>query len=356
MKPGWPARYVGGDESHGKGSFGWVAVSPYNNTLYDPTPSSRALGVVLDVATAGLSMFRARHVPQQYQPVARVGFALATGVVGVGVLLNDRELARMSPAVVAGLGVGAAGLMYATWSLNNKWDNWLDRALEKMGVPVPEVVVGLACFVALRSQEAIERRVARKKFEKLMSESQGEPVERVFDMPAALADLLTGFADPALNPCPGAADALVSQVKVASLCSWDESVDELLDLGDVQANLTVTGRAQFDGAGPEELTGLPQGVERMRPAEHTYPVYARLEKEEAVHALRIVVHAGLIQSLHCEREVAPGVTSDFVPEPTGEGDEYSCNTPGCCAEGASLREFMDAFRAGRVQFVSEFAD
>ncbi len=274
----------------------------------DDVPPSRALDRVLDLANAGLSAVRSHHVPAKYQTALRLGTSLATGLVAAGYVLNTRDICRTSAGTIAGLGAATAALTYATWGLSDRLDKVVDRRLRAWGIPAPEVATGLAAFIALRAFSAWEER-QESDFEWMAV--AGEGYER--DLPSALRDFLTGFARPELNLTPGAAQALAAQVQVLRATIYvpsDQDFPNFLD--DCYLELTLPADAD---------------VSLMTPRTHTYPVYARATFNGVEHRLNLEVHEGYASELQL-----------------AEFDE----------ESPTLSEWITAYRAGAVEFISEF--
>lgn len=274
----------------------------------DNVPPSRALDRVLDLATAGLSAVRTHHVPAKYQPALRLGTSLATGLVVAGYALNTRDVCRTSAGTIAGLGTATAALTYATWGLSDRLDKAVDRRLRTWGIPVPEVATGLAAFIALRAFSAWEER-QESDFDWMAV--AGEGYER--DLPSDLRDFLTGFAHPELNLTPGAAQALATQIPVLRATIYAPSDQEPLKfLDDCYLELTLPSDAD---------------VSVMTPRTQTYPVYARASFNGVEHRLNLEVHEGHASELSL-----------------AEFDE----------ESPTLSDWMSAYRAGAVEFISEF--
>lgn len=274
----------------------------------DNVPPSRALDRVLDVATAGLSAVRSHHVPAKYQPALRLGTSLATGLVAAGYALNTRDVCRISGGTIAGLGTATAALTYATWGLSDRLDKAVDRRLRAWGIPAPEVATGLAAFIALRAIAAWEE---RQESDFGWMAVAGEGYER--DLPSDLRYFLTGFAHPELNLTPGAAQALATQIPVLRATIYDSSdQDQLKFLDDCYLELTLPSDA---------------GVSVITPRTQTYPVYARASFSGVEHRLNLEVYEGHASALSL-----------------AEFDE----------ESPTLSEWMSAYRAGAVEFISEF--
>ncbi|WP_347031293.1 hypothetical protein [Brevibacterium paucivorans] len=269
----------------------------------DDVPPSRALGRVLDLATAGLCTVRTHHVPAKYQPALRFGASLAAGLVAAGSALNTRGICRTSAGTIAGLGTATAALTYATWGLSDRLYKAVDGRLRTWGIPVPEVATGLAAFIALRALAAWEERQESDFGWMAVAEEDYE-----CDLSNDLRDLLTGFAHPELNLTPGAAQALAAQIPVlrATLCGPSVS------LGDDYLALSL----------PPHLD-----VNLITPRTQTYPVYARATFNGVEHRLDLVVHEGHASALS-----------------VADND----------AELPSLAEWISAYRAGAVEFISEF--
>lgn len=276
----------------------------------DDVPPSRALDRVLDIANAGLSAVRSHHVPAKYQPALRLGTSLATGLVAAGYVLNTRDICRTSAGTIAGLGAATAALTYATWGLSDRVDKAVDRRLRAWGIPAPEVATGLAAFIALRAFSAWEER-QESDFEWMAV--AGEGYER--DLPSDLRDFLTGFAHPELNLTPGAAQALATQVQVLRATIYvpsDQDFSNFLD--DCYLELTLPADAD---------------VSLITPRTHTYPVYARATFNGVEHRLNLEVREGYASELQL-----------------AEFDE----------ESPTLSEWITAYRAGAVEFISEFEE
>ena len=274
----------------------------------DNVPPSRALDRVLDLATAGLSAVRTHHVPAKYQPALRLGTSLATGLVASGYALNTRDVCRISGGTIAGLGTATAALTYATWGLSDRLDKAVDRRLRAWGIPAPEVATGLAAFIALRAFAAWEE---RQESDFGWMAVAGEGYER--DLPSDLRDFLTGFAHPELNLTPGAAQALATQIPVLRATIYASSdQDPLKFLDDCCIELTLPSDAD---------------VSVITPRTQTYPVYARASFSGVEHRLNLEVHEGHASALSL-----------------AEFDE----------ESPTLSEWISAYRAGVVEFISEF--
>ena len=276
----------------------------------DNVPPSRALDRVLDIANAGLSAVRSHHVPAKYQTALRLGTSLATGLVAAGYVLNTRDICRTSAGTIAGLGAATAALTYATWGLSDRVDKAVDRRLRAWGIPAPEVATGLAAFIALRAFSAWEER-QESDFDWMAV--AGEGYER--DLPSDLRDFLTGFAHPELNLTPGAAQALATQIPVLRATIYvpsDQDFSHFLD--DCYLELTLPADAD---------------VSLITPRTHTYPVYARTTFNGVEHRLNLQVHEGYASELQL-----------------AEFDE----------ESPTLSEWITAYRAGAVEFISEFEE
>ncbi|WP_293849677.1 hypothetical protein [uncultured Brevibacterium sp.] len=274
----------------------------------DDVPPSRALGRVLDLATAGLCAVRTHHVPAKYQPALRFGASLAAGLVAAGSALNTRDICRTSAGTIAGLGTATAALTYATWELSDRLDKAVDRRLRAWGIPAPEVATGLAAFIALRAFSAWEE---RQESDFGWMAVAGEGYER--DLPSDLRDSLTGFAHPELNLTPGAAQALATQIPVLRATIYASSDQEPLKfLDDCYLELTLPSDAD---------------VSVITPRTQTYPVYARATFNGVEHRLDLVVHEGHVSALS-----------------VADND----------AELPSLADWISAYRAGAVEFISEF--
>lgn len=275
----------------------------------DDVPPSRALDRVLDLANAGLSAVRTHHVPAKYQTALRIGTSLATGLVAAGYALNTRDICRTSAGTIAGLGTATAALTYATWGLFDRLDKVVDRRLRAWGIPAPEVAIGLATFIALRAFSAWEERQEESGFERMAV--AGEGYER--DLPNDLRDFLTDFAHPELNLIPGAAQALATQIPVLRATFYAPSdQDPLKFLDDCFLELTLPSDAD---------------VSVMTPSTQTYPVYARASFNGAEHHLRLEV-------LH--------------------GHAFALSVADLDEESPTLSEWITAYRAGAVEFISEF--
>ena len=276
----------------------------------DNVPPSRALDRVLDIANAGLSAVRSHHVPAKYQTALRLGTSLATGLVAAGYVLNTRDICRTSAGTIAGLGAATAALTYATWGLSDRVDKAVDRRLRAWGIPAPEVATGLAAFIALRAFSAWEER-QESDFDWMAV--AGEGYER--DLPSDLRDFLAGFAHPELNLTPGAAQALATQIPVLRATIYvptDQDFSHFLD--DCYLELTLPADAD---------------VSLITPRTHTYPVYARATFNGVEHRLNLQVHEGCASELQL-----------------AEFDE----------ESPTLSEWITAYRAGAVEFISEFEE
>lgn len=274
----------------------------------DNVPPSRALGRVLDLATAGLSAVRTHHVPAKYQPALRLGTSLATGLVAAGYALNTRDVCRISGGTIAGLGTATAALTYATWGLSDRLDKAVDRRLRAWGIPAPEVATGLAAFIALRAFATWEE---RQESDFGWMAVAGEGYER--DLPSDLRDFLTGFAHPELNLTPGVAQALATQIPVLRATIYASSdQDPLKFLDDCYLELTLPSDAD---------------VSVITPRTQTYPVYARASFSGVEHRLNLEVYEGHASALSL-----------------AEFDEDS----------PTLSEWINAYRAGAVEFISEF--
>lgn len=276
----------------------------------DNVPPSRALGRVLDLANAGLFAVRTHHVPAKYQTALRLGTSLATGLVAAGYALNTRDICRTSAGTIAGLGTATAALTYATWGLSDRLDKAVDRRLRAWGIPAPEVATGLATFIALRAFAVWEER-QESDFDWMAV--AGEGYER--DLPSELRDFLTGFAHPELNLTPGAAQALATQIPVLRATVYASSdQDPLKFLDDCYLELTLPADAD---------------VSLITPRTHTYPVYARATFNGVEHRLNLEVHEGYASELQL-----------------AEFDE----------ESPTLSEWITAYRADAVEFISEFEE
>lgn len=274
----------------------------------DNVPPSRALDRVLDLANAGLSAVRSHHVPAKYQPALRLGTSLATGLVAAGYVLNTRDICRTSAGTIAGLGTATAALTYATWGLSDRLDKAVDRRLRAWGIPVPEVATGLAAFIALRAFSAWEE---RQESDFGWMAVAGEGYER--DLPSDLRDFLTGFAHPELNLIPGAAQALATQIPVLRATIYASSdQDPLKFLDDCYLELTLPSDAD---------------ISVITPRTQTYPVYARASFSGVEHRMNLEVYEGHASALSL-----------------AEFDE----------ESPTLSDWMSAYRAGAVEFISEF--
>ena len=276
----------------------------------DDVPPSRALGRVLDLATAGLCAVRTHHVPAKYQPALRFGASLAAGLVGAGSALNTRDVCRTSAGTIAGLGTATAALTYATWGLSDRLDKIVDRRLRAWGIPAPEVATGLAAFIALRAFSAWEE---RQESDFGWMAVAGEDYE--CDLSNDLRDLLTGLAQPELNFIPGAAQALAAQIPVLRATIYvpsDQDFSHFLD--DCYLELILPADAD---------------VSLITPRTHTYPVYARTTFNGVEHRLNLQVHEGYASELQL-----------------AEFDE----------ESPTLSEWITAYRAGAVEFISEFEE
>lgn len=274
----------------------------------DDVPPSHALCRVLDIANAGLSAVRSHHVPAKYQPALRLGTSLATGLVAAGYVLNTRDICRTSAGTIAGLGTATAALTYATWGLSDRLYKAVDGRLRAWGIPAPEVATGLAAFIALRAFSAWEER-QESDFEWMAV--AGEGYER--DLPSGLRDFLTGFAHPELNLTPGAAQALATQIPVLRATIYaPPDQDPLKFLDDCYLGLTLPSAAD---------------VSVITPRAQIYPVYARASFSGVEHRLNLVVQEGHASALSL-----------------AEFDE----------ESPTLSDWMSAYRAGAVEFISEF--
>ena len=223
-------------------------------------------------------------------------------------MLNTRDICRTSAGTIAGLGTATAALTYATWGLSDRLDKVVDRRLRAWGIPAPEVATGLAAFIALRAFSAWEER-QESDFDWMAV--AGEGYER--DLPSDLRDFLAGFAHPELNLTPGAAQALATQIPVLRATVYvpsDQDFSHFLD--DCYLELTLPADAD---------------VSLITPRTHTYPVYARATFNGVEHRLNLEVREGYASELQL-----------------AEFDE----------ESPTLSEWITAYRAGAVEFISEF--
>jgi hypothetical protein len=224
--------------------------------------------------TGALSLVSPADLGPRALLVFRVTCATLSGAFTYDTLRNDEELADQ-PAARVSLAVGAAGAVFGTMGLWERWDASLHRWLLRRGVSRPRWVIAAGTAATSLVAAAMEARA---------TETQDEHEE--------------------LGPVIAPLDPRLREVLVAVLASTEELGSPLLQQQLTRARAAVWGP---DGSEGEELPGFLElvvvapgetaDVARVVPHSFTFPVRAEFDHDGTTYALRLGVEEGWLSSV-----------------------------------------------------------